>query len=249
MRCAIVIVSYRPDLHWLSYCLRFLRRNFKEPGTPIVVRLEPDCREVVDTWRIPNVTYLFLEPWPDGYHFQMYQKLIADTHTDADLIILVDSDLMLLRPLYLDDIIIDGKIPIDFLPWNESPEAELVWRDPTSRIMGMDLHSDLMAGAPFPFWRETFGAVRNHIEKTNRMSYGEAVYSTTPFTTAGFGGHTFRWSDYEAMNLYASAYESERYFLRNRHTQPFPWPWRLYWSRGDWSAELQADFDRRLTSQ
>lgn len=241
------MVSYKPDLHWLSYSLRFLRRNFKELGTPIVVRLEPDCREIVETWTVPNVQYIYVEPWPDGYQFQMYQKLIADTHTDAELIILVDSDLMLFRPVFLDDIVIDGKIPIDYLPWPESPEAERVWRKPTSRLMGLDLGADLMAGAPFPFWRETFGKVRSHIETINRMSFGEALYSTTPFTTAGFHRHPFRWSDYEAMNLYASTFERDRYFLRHRREQPAPWPWRLYWSRGDWSAELQAEFERRLT--
>jgi hypothetical protein len=246
MKVAISMVSYRADLHWLSYSLRFLRRNFKEPGTEIVVRVEPDCREIIETWKIPCVRYIYVEPWTDGYHFQMYMKLMSDTHTDADLIICVDSDLMLLRPVYLDDIIIDGKVPIDFLPWHESPEAERVWRGPTSRLMGMDLHCDMMAGSPFPFWRDTFGKVRDHIEKTNGISYGEALYSTTPFTTAGFHNHQFKWSDYEAMNLYASTHQSDRYFLRSRHSTPFPWPWRLYWSRGDWSDELQAEFERRL---
>jgi hypothetical protein len=176
----------------------------------------------------------------------MYQKLVADLHTDAELIILVDSDLMLFEPLYLNDIIVNGKIPIYYLPWEESREAEKVWRAPTSRLMGLDLHADLMTGSPFPFWRSTFGKVREHIETVNKMSYGEAVYSTTPFTTSGFHAHPMRWSDYEAMNLYASTHEPDRYMLRNQHDRPHPWPWRLYWSRGDWSANLQNEFDRRL---
>jgi hypothetical protein len=246
MKVAIVIVSYKPDLHWLSYCLRFLRRNFKEPGTPIVVRVEPDCRETVETWRVDNVTYHYVDPWKDGYAFHMYMKLTADQYTDADLIILVDSDLMLFRPVFLDDILVDGKIPIDWLPWNESPEAERVWRAPTSRIMGTDLDNDYMVSAPFPVWRETIAEVRQRIAKVNHCSFKDAVYSEVPFTTAGFHKHPLKLADYEALYLYAAKFQLDRYVLRNCHDRPKPWPWRLYWSRGDWSQELQAEFDRRL---
>jgi hypothetical protein len=249
MKVAIVIVSYKPDLHWLSYCLRFLHRNWKEPGTEIVVRVEPDCREIVETWRVPQVRYEYVEPWPDGYAFQMYCKMTADFYTNADLIILVDSDLMLFHPVFLDDILVDGKIPIDWLPWNESQIAEQAWRACTSKIMGMDLDNDYMVSAPFPVWRRTFGEVRDRIEKVNQKPFEVAIFSDVPFTTAGFNSHPLRLADYEALYLWAAKTDPGGYILRNCHDRPQPWPWRLYWSRGDWSPELQAGFDRLLTSQ
>jgi hypothetical protein len=247
MKVAIVIVSYRPDLHWLSYSLRFLHRNFKEPGTEIVVRIEPDCVDTINTWRVPLVRYEVVHPWPDGYTFQMYMKMTADQYTDADLIILVDSDVMLLRPVYLDDVLIDGKIPIDWLPWHESPLAEKAWRGCTSKVMGMDLDNDYMVSAPFPVWRRTFKEVRDHITSVTGQPLEKAIYSDVPFTTAGFNRHPLKIADYEALYLWGAKKDPDGYFLRNCHDRPAPWPWRLYWSRGDWSAELQQEFERRLS--
>lgn len=42
------------------------------------------------------VTGIFADP----YTFQMYQKMISDDYTDAELLLLVDSDLMVISPAY-----------------------------------------------------------------------------------------------------------------------------------------------------
>jgi hypothetical protein len=248
MKCAIAIVSYRADLHWLSYCLRFIRKNWKEPGTPIYVRLEHDCRDVVAEWQAPGVNYIFVDPWPDGYARQMYLKLTwdQDLPSDIDLVILVDSDLMLVRPCFLDDLLCDGKPVIDWLPWTESWDAERAWRAVTSLAMGMDLKCDMMVSAPFPLWVSTIAATRAHIERVIRGSLEKWMYSDVVFKTENFLTHPLKLADYEAMNLYASTYEANRYVLRNCHDRPVPWPWRLYWSRGDWNAALQAEFEQKL---
>lgn len=251
MRCALAIVSYRGDLHWLSYCLRFLQRYWKEPGTPIFVVLERDCKDVVSEWKVQNVLFRFVEPWPDGYHRHMYLKLTWDyvIGEEFDLVVMIDSDLMLTAPCFLSDLFSDGKPVIDWLPWEESREAEQAWRACTSRAMGMDLDRDYMVSAPFVFWRQTIPLTRLHIEKVTRCPFEKFMYSTVPFKTANFARHPMQLADYEAMALHAAKMEPHRYVLRNCHNRPVPWPWRLYWSRGDWSSALQAEFEQRLTSQ
>jgi hypothetical protein len=249
MKVAIAIVSYRADLHWLSYCLRFLRKNWKEPGTEFYVRLEHDCRGVPETWAVPGVHYIYVDPWPDGYARQMYLKLTwdLDLPAETDLVVMVDSDLMLMRPCFLDDLLTDGKPVIDWLPWIESWDAERAWRACTTMAMGLDLDRDYMVSAPFPLWVSTVRATRAHIEKVKGCALEKWMYSDVIFKTENFLKHPMKLADYEAMNLYAATFEPERYVLRNCHArQPFPWPWRLYWSRGDWTAELQAEFERRL---
>src|SRR5260221_1663436 len=103
MTCDVVIVSRRKDLVWLVYALQLWNKNWKEHGSKIIVRLEEDCREIVDTWGC-QATYRYVKPWPDTYTFQMYQKMVADDYSDADLLLMADSDLMLLSPISLSDL-------------------------------------------------------------------------------------------------------------------------------------------------
>jgi hypothetical protein len=249
MRCALAIVSYKGDLHWLSYCLRFLTRNWKEPGTPIFVRLEHDCRETVETWKVPQVHYSFVDPWPDGYQRHMFLKLTWDyvIGEEFDLVIMIDSDLMLTEPCFLADLVDgQGKPVIDWLDWHDSPQAEKAWRGCTSRAMGMDLDRDYMCSAPLVYRRETIPLTRLHIEKVTGQPLEQFMYSSTPFRTENFHAHPMKLADYEALGLYAAKYQSDKYALRSCHERPVPWPWRLYWSRGDWNETLQSYFAHRL---
>src|SRR5689334_9835830 len=103
MRADIVIASYRKDLPWLKYNLQFLAKNWKEPDSRIIVRLDEDCREVVDEWKDPvfhnpRILYFYVTPWRDSYHFHMFLKMTSELYTDSELIICVDSDVILMQP-------------------------------------------------------------------------------------------------------------------------------------------------------
>jgi hypothetical protein len=245
MRCDIVIISHRRDLAWLSYCLALLSKNWKEPGSRIIVRLEEDCREIVQDWGL-DVVYRYVRPWPDGYTFQMYQKMISDDYTDAELLLLVDSDLMLIAPASLADLMNQGKPIIHYLEWVESPVAERVWRMPTSRVMGIDLDKDYMVSAPSLYWRDTFSKARQQIVNTAAKGFFEAVYSSAPFEATRFLEHPMTFADFEALNLYAANFQPDRYFVRSQHERSTDWPFRLFWSHGDWTPQVQAFLDAKL---
>jgi hypothetical protein len=244
--CDIVIVSHRKDLTWLYLNLRLLLKYWRTPGN-IIVRLEEDCREDIANWNLGlKVHYRYVRPWRDGYTFQMYQKMISDDFSPADILVLCDSDLMLLAPASLESLMHEGKPIIEYCNWAEGdPVAERMWRAATSRIMGIDLDRDYMVQAPFCFWRDTFGATRQRIVEVTGLGFYEAVHSTVPFEYQKFLSHPVTFADYEALNLYGAKFQSERYFVRPNNARPLDWPWRLYWSHGDWSPEVE----RFLTSK
>jgi hypothetical protein len=243
----IVIVSHRKDLTWLYLNLRLLLKNWQTPGD-IIVRLEEDCRGDIANWNLgPRVLYRYVRPWADGYTFQMYQKMISDDYSPADILVLCDSDLMLLGPSSLETLMHDGKPIIEYCHWSQGdPVAERMWRGPTSRVMGVDLDRDYMVQAPFVFWRDTFSKTRQRIVDISGQGFYEAVYSDVPFRAANFLNHPVKFADYEALNLYAVKFQGDRYFLRSNNERPLNWPWRLYWSHGDWSPEVEKFLVSRL---
>jgi hypothetical protein len=238
--CDIVIVSHKADLTWLYLNLRLLLKHWKTPGN-IIVRVEPDCREAVERWNLgPRILYRYVIPWRDGYTFQMYQKCISDDFSPADILVLCDSDLMLTAPASIETLMHDGKPIVEYCDWAAGdPIAERVWRAPTSRVMGMDLYADLMVQAPFVYWRQTFSRMRQRVVEVTGKAFYDAVYSDVPFHCSNFLNHPVTFADYEALNLTAIAFEPERYHLRANAERPLNWPFRLYWSHGDWSPKVE----------
>lgn len=231
----IVTVSCLRDLKWLKLAISLLLKYWQHPESRIIVILDDECRGMVEEWGLGDrVLCVYMMPWADGYTFQMYVKMISDQFTKADLMLLSDSDLMLREPASLDTLMVDGKPILEYGQWG--PVAERMWRGSTARVMGMDLPNDLMVGAPFLFWRDTFAATRDHIEKVTGKSFYEAVYSAVPFYPANFLNHPVTFSEHEALNLYASTFQKDRYHVRSNLERPPNWPWKLYWSYGDFEA-------------
>lgn len=231
MRADIVIVTRKHDLPWLRYSLASIGRYWAE-DCRIVVRADEDCRDaLIETWAPIDVYYV--KPWPDGYTFQMYQKMTADDFTDAELIILWDSDLMLTRTADLNRLMFEGKPIIEYTDWGQAEtNSEKVWRGPTSRMMGIDLDKEYMCGVPFIYWRETFSKCRQQIARTHKRSFFDCLYSDVPFSAKTFLSHPMKLADFEALGLTAAKLEGDRYSFRHNHQRPSDWPWKLYWSHG-----------------
>ena len=250
MRADIVIVSHRPDLPWLNYSLRLILKHWS-PKPRVVVRLDENCRDIVEQWSL-DAEFYYVRPWPDGYTFQMYQKMTADDFTDAELIILWDSDLMLTGPASIERLLSeDGKPIIEWEDWNQAvTHSERIWRGPTSLMMGMDLNHEYMCGVPFTYWRETFSKCRNQIARTHRRSFFDCLYSDVPFSAATFMTHPMKLADFEALGLTAAQLEPrDRYRFRHSSNRPKDWPFKLYWSHGGLTPEVRAELDAILTSQ
>lgn len=251
MKLEAFVVTYRRDLHWLCYSAQLLFKHFKADFNLHVVA-EPDCEEVLKTWGLPSTTYHYVKPWPDGYAFAMYQKSIADTYCpDADLIFIFDSDHMLLGPTNLGNFMKDDKPIIRYREWNEDPndnslsEGKRQWGPPTYRVLGMPLDRDYMRGPPFLFWRETFKGLRNRVEEVTGLPFHDAVYSDRPYDYRSFLTHPKVYCDYESLGLFAAKFEPGHYHIAHDSKYEY-WPFRVYWSHGDWNQHLQNQLDAML---
>src|SRR5690349_20409054 len=105
----VVIKSCKKDLCWLHYCLAFLDKNWvDDEPLELHVILDEDCRPQMRDFQQDEkeeepqkllMHWHYVAPWPDRYCHAMYQKLLADDYSPADLLWLLDSDTMVLQPI------------------------------------------------------------------------------------------------------------------------------------------------------
>lgn len=252
MTLDFVYVTHLRDLHWACYSLQLLHKNFRG-AFGVHVRLEHDCESTIATWELPRTYYHYVIPWKDGYNFQMYMKMMADEYSKADLIALIDSDHMLMEPLYIDDLLDHGRPVIGYRNWDEDPNDSALtvgrghWGGPIQRTMGIELDREYMVRPPFVYWRDTFAKVRSRVEEVTGRSFRDVLYSETPYNYKNFLAHPKTFCDYEALGVYAAQFEPERYVLKHfeRGTH---WPLRVFWSHGDWTEALQKKLDELLAA-
>jgi hypothetical protein len=252
VRCDIFIKGCRSQLHWLSYCLQFLQKNWREDSR-LIVQVDEDCRDVVSSWRIKNAVYHFTQPWPDPYMHALYCKMLADQLTDADLIILLDSDTMLFRACGLSDVLVDGKPIIQYRSWdtNRDPElavAKRIWPPVVKKSTGLELELDYMIAFPCLFWRSTFSGARGLIEKHLGKDFKSAVYSEHPYDHHDYEHHPFTFVDLETLYLYGEKFESDKYHMSDYAQNPRPEFFKNLWS---WTPfeQVQPELNRRLYDQ
>jgi hypothetical protein len=251
----IFIKSYRANLHWLSYCLQFLEKNWREKSRFIVL-LDPDCAEVVKDWGVKNVDYLFTPPWPDGYMHALYCKMTADRMSDAELILLLDSDTLLLEPCGLGDITDNGRPLIEYLHWDRPDDdagrklAHRLWTRVTRESMAIELEVDYMVTHAWLFHRSTFVGARNIItEHKGARNFEHAVYSAHPYDWTQYEFHPFTFCDLEALYLYGAKFEPDRYSIGELDYGKYRRPFHDFWSHTPFTPELQAKLDGLLMSQ
>lgn len=251
MKLGVFYCTYKPDLCWVVYSAQLLFKHLKADFKLTIVA-EPDCEEICSKWGLPSTTYHYVEPWPDGYAFAMYQKSIADSYIDdADYIMLLDSDHMLMRPAELSTFMDGVKPIIRYREWDyDLTDSSLVegkrqWVPPTEKALGIPLDRDYMRGPPFIFWRKTFARVRERVEEVSGLPFHDAVYSDKPYDYRSFLTHPKVYCDYEALGLYAAKFEAHNYTVVEQRPDE-NWPFRVFWSYGDWNETTRNTLDSLL---
>lgn len=257
MRADVIIKSWWNDLSFLSYALRFLEKNWREPDSKIIVLANSDCRSVIETWGFSRrwFQFFYVDPWPDGNQFQCYLTLLYDHFSDAELFVVFDSDTMLIRPMQLSDRLVDGRPIIFSEPHmgdlaNDRVVAHRLWFPIMEYWVGVKPQADYMFAFPFVYRADTIRAVRRLITKKTGQGLLESLYSAAPFDPAQFIAHPFRFCEHNVISFYAATYESDRYHVRSirdvTDEERAHWPVRQYHSWTQWNAQTQAEFDAML---
>jgi hypothetical protein len=250
MSVSIFIKSWREDLKWLRYCLRFLEKNWREPKSEVVVMLDKDCRDQFDFNDYDmELRRLYVEPWLDGYSHAMFSKACADMYCMSDKILLMDSDCMLLTPADAR-IFTEGTLPI--IPWITYDDHQAIyphspWQKVVEKVMKVRSEKHYMPVQPILYWANTLHDMRRHIVEIHEAEkFSDVVYSGVPFTPKNFGTHPISFVDYDCIGLYAALYEPERYVFRHQSLLR-PNPFKQFHSWTEWHESTPQLFDRYLS--
>jgi hypothetical protein len=185
----------------------------------------------------------------------LWCKATADRYTDADMILIMDSDHLMVEPCGLEDLMEAGKPVIEYVRWeHESREvARRIWPRVVKESTGLDLPVDYMVKPDWLFWRSTFAGARSLVETFKGKPFDEVVYSEAPYDWTQYEAHPFTFCDLENLALYGISFESDKYFLwdteKITYTKriPRPNPIKDYWSHTSFDL-VRSELNRLLTA-
>lgn len=127
---------------------------------------------------------------PRGYLHQQVAKLRADEHTDADFILITDSDTLFTRPVTPETYLREGKIEWIHTPFTEELRAAVPWFEVMAEFArGVEPPSELMRRQPFmlPAW--LLKDIRQWCEFSHGMMIEEYVMARKSFSEFNVLGH------------------------------------------------------------
>jgi len=236
VRTSIFIKGCREQLDYLYYCLCALRKNLAEwDRTEVVVKLDNDCEPHIANWDFPKINYRYELPWDDRYLHALWSKATADQYVDGELILLLDCDTFLSGPVALGDYVKDGRVALQYLPWDIERDAGQkvalqLWPRVVKASTGLDLPHDYMVSRPWLYWRSTFAGARGLVEAHQKKSFYAATFSQAYFDWTRYPLHPFTFCDLETLGLYAALFEGHKYALSDFRAHMWPEPWLDLWS-------------------
>jgi hypothetical protein len=248
MRCDIFIKGCREQLNWLCYCLQFIAKNWQHKDSQLIVMVDRNCADVVAQWGV-KASYIFVDPWPDRYMHALWCKACADRYSDAELILIMDSDHLMIEPCSLVELMGYSKPVIEYLRWDypDRAIARRIWPRVVKESTGLELPVDYMVKPDWMFWRSTFAGARSLVEKHRSKPFDDAVYSEATYDWTQYESHPFTFCDLQNLSLYGAQFEFEKYFVWDTEKYPRPNPIKDYWSHTPFNT-VRAELDRLLST-
>jgi hypothetical protein len=171
MTTDIFIKTYHKDFVWLEWCLKSIKK-FAHGFNTIIIVSDDDGNTLPESFSeiIPfKIFYVGLpEKRPTdvehglGYLWQQNIKLQWYDYSDANEVLILDSDEMLTVPTCPDSFKTDGKFHWFFRDWNDMGNGAC-WRKSTEEILDCRTKNSGMCITGFILNRETSIALKNHI--------------------------------------------------------------------------------------
>lgn len=249
----LFIVSYAKDAPWFARSLEVNRKNLTGFRNIILVTPNQD-REVFApiVAGVPNLRHVTTEDWPGhGYYWQQATKMLADTHTDADLIAHIDSDVFVKAPTDMRDYFVDNK-PSILWQWYTDAGNAVVWKAPTERAYGGVVDAEYMCGFPLIYHRSVYAQARKHLEGAHKIPWEDYVRKMAVYP------HQPAFSEFNYLGAVAKRYEvslGSAYHWVDRNRQEWPKGFqntRQFWSHAplkDCLPEIEQMLDGRREHQ
>jgi FkbM family methyltransferase len=232
MTVDVLYVTHEKDHEWFRRSLEVVCRNLNGYRHIHVVfqdGVKPSFWNEIDT------QYIFVHKihgWPGaGYLWQQWVKLNADTYSDADFIIHIDSDVFIDRPTHVDDYFVNGK-PSWLWCWYSDLGPEVPWQVPTQKATGLQCEREFMEGFPFIVDRRTYPRVRQWIEDHTGKPVEQYLKECAKRGNTSF-------SEFNAMGAIAFEAQHELYWWVDRNRDQ--WPKGFHSTRQFWSHRPVTD--------
>jgi hypothetical protein len=138
-----------------------------------------------------------------GWQVQQITKLQAPVVLDADIFVVLDSDLILCKPLKLEEFAPNGKALLMECPKKlrrHGPGLEHRWAETAHRLLGAPFDDtreiNTRVGTPFVFDRQVIRALHQALEQRHALPWHQVLLRQKPAT----------WSEFALYNCLAPAF-------------------------------------------
>jgi len=233
--CDLFIRTYWKDIGWLRYCLESIAA-YCEGFRDVIVVAPASSRERIERAGLrPGARFVWCRDYADDYLGQQATKLMADLHSDADLICHVDSDCVFnIRTTPRD--LMQGRRPFISRRSIEALGGRSPWRKPTETFLGWPVAHDYMCHPPFLFPRGLYAEVRAHATSVHGVDI-ETYLAAQP--RRGF-------SEFNVLGALAWARHREAFAWIDAETSPRAPRCRWYWSWGGIDPAIRLEIERIL---
>lgn len=236
-----LIKSYPPDYPWLQYCLRSIQKF--ATGFRTIQLVVPDTRKWWDgSYTINNLHVTETEEYGnDGYLSQQVFKLYADTISDADFILHIDSDTVFTMPVTPETYFTNGKIDWMMTPYSM---IDTPWKPITEKFMRMpqpfSVSFEFMRRAPQMIPRWLYPAIREFCQQKHGCTLAQYIMKQ-PYRA---------FSEYNALGAFAYYYHNEQFnWINTAEVPENKWPPLTVlqkYSHGGLTPEIVAEFEAIL---
>lgn len=130
-------------------------------------------------------TVVLNDEHPRGYLWQQVCKMYADTKTNADMILVTDSDTLFNQPVTPESFMRDGKPIWIHTPWTPEMLAHsgtATWKRVMTEFFGIEPPSEFMRRQPFMFPAAVLGTLREFCIAKHRVSLDEYIMNQKAFS-------------------------------------------------------------------
>lgn len=164
----IFIKTYPGDQAWLEWCLKSVKR-FAHGFRQVVI--VSDAGHGFQDTVLSNSKYIEIATPPEhaphgaqpGYLTQQIAKLCWHTYTDADAVMMLDSDTILRREVSPTDFLRDGRPVWYYGTWDTQGGKK--WRPGSEIVIGRDPPFSYMREHPFFLSRDATRGFHAHVER------------------------------------------------------------------------------------
>ncbi|MFF2291102.1 hypothetical protein [Peribacillus butanolivorans] len=231
--------TYPGDEEWLNFSIRSVNK-FARGFRQIVIVSTRGHNYNPPPGNIP-VKYIELEQPPDnglypngvGYWWQMGIKLCWDQFTDADGVVVVDSDHVFFEDFSPSTWMLGDKIIWLRRPWSEVGDG-IIWKKGSDYVLGKETPFSYMVAPGCYFTRQATQLFANFI-KLRFAQTPEQFYLDLKHPRA---------SEFETFGAFIDDIKHYEYvFFHPMKFNYKPWPIKQYWSWGRVSDEIRREIE------